>query len=100
MIIAMDNDEKGQAAAQKIYKSLRELSLNCEIKNLYGRFKDANEALLKDKTEFINTLTASTTEMEQSMSCADDEDFILSLYRRLSAKDKEAIKKAMSSLVA
>ena len=100
MIIAMDNDEKGQAAAQKIYKSLRELSLNCEIKNLYGRFKDANEALLKDKAKFIEALTASTAEMEQNMSCADDEDFILSLYRRLSAKDKEAIKKAMSALVA
>ena len=100
MIIAMDNDENGQAASQKIYKSLRELSLNCEIKNLYGNFKDANEALLKDKAGFISALTASTTEMEQSMSSSDEEDFILSLYRRLSAKDKEAIKKAMSALVA
>ena len=100
MIIAMDNDDKGQASAQKIYKSLRELSLSCIIKNLYGRFKDANEALLKDKANFIEALTVSTTEMEQSMSCINDEDFILSLYRRLSAKDKEAIKKAMSSLVA
>lgn len=100
VIIAMDNDDKGVIAANKIYRSLRELSIYCEIQNLYGRFKDANEALLKNRAEFSSTLEKACKLISADTTAKDDEDFILSLYRRLSREDKEKIRKTISALVA
>ena len=100
VIIAMDNDDNGLAAANKIYQALREMSINCEIHNLYGKYKDANEALLKNRAQFIKNIQNACQNLIKGNESKDDEDFILSLYRKLSSEDKEKIRKTISALVA
>lgn len=100
VIIAMDNDDNGLAAANKIYRALREMSVSCEIHNLYGKYKDANEALLKNRAQFIKNIQNACQNLIKGNESKDDEDFILSLYRKLSNEDKEKIRKTISALVA
>ena len=78
----------------------RVISINCEINNLYGKYKDANEALLKNRAQFIKNIQNACQNLIKGNESKDDEDFILSLYRKLSSEDKEKIRKTISALVA
>lgn len=49
LIIALDNDDKGRAAADTLEKGLRGLEIPFYRLNPYGECKDANEALIKDR---------------------------------------------------
>lgn len=56
-IIALDNDEAGQKKTAKIAAALRALGIPFAIgRNLYGKHKDANEALCRDKSAFISAV--------------------------------------------
>ena len=53
LIIALDHDEAGEAAADALAAELTEKGIDYIMAtDLYGDYKDANEALTKDKAEF------------------------------------------------
>ena len=49
LILALDNDEAGKAAQEKLQTELEALTIKCKAVNLYGTHKDANEALQSDR---------------------------------------------------
>jgi replicative DNA helicase len=53
LIIALDNDEAGEAAAGKLIEGLKTLNIAFYKYNPYGDHKDANEALTADREAFI-----------------------------------------------
>lgn len=62
LVLALDNDDAGKAAAEKLAADLKALSVDFVIYNPYGSCKDANEALLKgDLKENINIFAGITT---------------------------------------
>lgn len=52
LIIAMDNDEAGEKAAQELTDGLERLKIPFYRVNPFGKYKDANEALLADRDIF------------------------------------------------
>lgn len=52
LIIALDNDEAGDKAAQELTEGLQELNIPFYRLNPYGEHKDANEALQADREAF------------------------------------------------
>ena len=78
VIIALDNDESGQEAGRKLENSLRGLKMDAYAVNPYGRYKDANEALLND-TDAFNGFIADATYKE---------DFLQFINEQYSARAK------------
>lgn len=60
MIIALDNDEAGQKASKELTEGLQGLSIPCYVFNPCGQYKDANEALQRDR----EALTIAVAEAE------------------------------------
>ena len=56
-VVSLDNDKAGQNAAEKLLTELREANYEAYIANISGEYKDANEALMSDKTFFAKILT-------------------------------------------
>lgn len=52
LIIALDNDEAGQRASRELIEGLQELNIPCYSFNPCGEYKDANEALQRDREAF------------------------------------------------
>lgn len=52
LIIAMDNDDAGKKATEKLTKGLEELGLEYYAFNINGEYKDSNEALNQDRGIF------------------------------------------------
>ena len=52
LVLALDNDEKGQEAQEKLEKRLEEMGVEYYIYNPAGEHKDANEALTADRASF------------------------------------------------
>lgn len=63
IILALDNDEGGQNAAKALEKEIKSMGISCVTENIYGSFKDANEALVKDKSSFKGRAEAVEAEM-------------------------------------
>ena len=53
LIIALDNDEAGQRAGRELAEGLQGLNIPCYSFNLCGEYKDANEALQRDREALI-----------------------------------------------
>lgn len=64
LIIALDNDEAGQEAAEKLQKGLQEMGIISYRLNPYGEHKDANEALTADKEAFTMAVHEALKEAE------------------------------------
>lgn len=60
LIIALDNDEAGQRASRELIEGLQGLNIPCYSFNPCGEYKDANEALQRDR----ETLTIAVEEAE------------------------------------
>lgn len=60
LIIALDNDEAGQRASRELTEGLQGLNIPCYSFNPCGQYKDANEALQRDK----EALTIAVEEAE------------------------------------
>ena len=56
-VIALDNDNAGQTAAEKLLAILQESNYEAYIVNISGEYKDANEALTNDKAFFEKKLS-------------------------------------------
>ena len=52
LIIALDNDEAGQRASRELTEGLQGLNIPCYSFNPCGEYKDANEALQRDREAF------------------------------------------------
>lgn len=52
LIIALDNDEAGHRASRELTEGLQELNIPCYSFNPCGEYKDANEALQRDREAF------------------------------------------------
>jgi len=48
-ILMLDNDEKGKMWQEILYTKLKEIGINVEKSNALGKYKDANEFLIKDR---------------------------------------------------
>lgn len=65
-LIALDNDDAGRQAAEKLKKDLEKHNLKGYILNeIYGKYKDANEFLQANKEEFIKAVKGAK-EMTES----------------------------------
>ena len=60
LIIALDNDEAGQRASREVIEGLQGLNIPCYSFNPCGEYKDANEALQRDR----EALTIAVEEAE------------------------------------
>lgn len=60
LIIALDNDEAGQRASRELTEGLQGLNIPCYSFNPCGQYKDANEALQRDR----EALTIAVAEAE------------------------------------
>lgn len=60
LIIALDNDEAGQRASRELIEGLQGLNIPCYSFNPCGEYKDANEALQRDR----EALTIAVEEAE------------------------------------
>ena len=60
LIIALDNDEAGQRASKELTEGLQGLNIPCYSFNPCGQYKDANEALQRDR----EALTIAVEEAE------------------------------------
>ena len=60
LIIALDNDEAGQRAGRELAEGLQRLNIPCYSFNPCGQYKDANEALQRDR----EALTIAVEEAE------------------------------------
>ena len=52
-ILMLDNDEKGKMWQEILYNKLKEIGINVEKSNALGKYKDANEFLIKDREKFL-----------------------------------------------
>lgn len=59
-IIALDNDSAGNSAREQLIKGLKEKSIEYYTLNPCGTHKDPNEALQKDREQFIKTVKEIT----------------------------------------
>lgn len=64
LVLALDNDEAGQKAADKFAEELTKRKVPFYRENIYGEHKDANEALLYDKEAFSAAI-AGVNDREQ-----------------------------------
>lgn len=62
LIIALDNDESGEKAAKALSEELTALEIPFLKTNPYGDAKDANEALIAHREEFIEQVSKATEE--------------------------------------
>ena len=53
-ILMLDNDEKGKMWQEILYTKLKEIGINVEKSNALGKYKDANEFLIKDREKFLS----------------------------------------------
>ena len=84
LVIALDNDEAGQAAADELAQLLKPLGVPFLQANISGGHKDANEALTANRSEFIATIRA--TERQAMDAAARDKEREREEYRNRSAK--------------
>lgn len=59
LILALDNDEAGINATEKLADELTKIGVEYVEANITNEFKDANEALVKDRETFIQNVTVA-----------------------------------------
>jgi replicative DNA helicase len=73
LILALDNDESGNAAAAKISAELEQLKITFhKPTNLYGAAKDANEAMMADKDALLAAMNEAISAAAAAVQEARD----------------------------
>lgn len=72
MVILPDNDEAGISAAEKLKEALTEEGIESSVANIFGKYKDANEMLVKDRKTL--QLLVNVLGSKPAFSPASDED--------------------------
>lgn len=65
LILALDNDDPGRKAANDLSGALKEIGVKHIIFNVSGKYKDANEALCKDKPLFLKAFQEAIKKAEE-----------------------------------
>lgn len=74
-IIALDNDDAGRRATEKLARGLENLRIRYSIANPAGEYKDANEALVKDRPGFADRVRkAERAELDAETNAAHLDD--------------------------
>jgi len=81
LILALDNDEAGRVTTERLARRLEQLRIKYTIANPAGKYKDANEALVKDRRGFIARVRqAERAELDAETNAAHLDD----LYKAFS----------------
>jgi len=56
LILALDNDNAGRFTSEKLAYEMKLIGKEVHIANLYDKYKDANEILIKDKDLFVKNI--------------------------------------------
>lgn len=83
LVLALDNDEKGQQATEKLERALEELGLTTYRHNPAGEHKDANEALLADREAFAQAVAHAERLEEEALEAEREEYTKTSAYSHL-----------------
>ena len=75
LIIALDNDEAGQRASRELTEGLQELNIPCYSFNPCGEYKDANEALQRDR-EALTIAVADAEHLQDEEEQAKREAYL------------------------
>lgn len=74
LILALDNDEVGEKSSKEIAEELTSLQIPyIESDNLYGEYKDANEAHTMNQEAFLRAIEATVQEAEEELTRAERE---------------------------
>lgn len=85
LVLALDNDEAGRTASEKLAKELDRLQVKYYTYNPFGDHKDANEALIADR-EALNRAVTQTADQLDKLAKAEEE-------KRLKAEREEYFSK-------
>lgn len=72
LIIALDNDEAGQKASRELTEGLQALNIPCYGFNPCGQYKDANEALQRDREGFTMAVAEAETLQDEAEQAKKD----------------------------
>lgn len=78
LILALDKDEAGERAEENLARALDDIGQKYYRLDIYGNSKDANEALLADKEEFIKVVREAeeqVKELEEAENKAEAEAY-------------------------
>lgn len=62
IILCLDNDTAGKAAAGRLKEGLERLNISYVDADIAGAYKDPNDALVKDKDSFLQAIRAAQTQ--------------------------------------
>ena len=96
-VICLDNDEKGQAAAQKIRDGLQRLEIPFISADICGQYKDPNEHLQKDRAGFIEAVQKAQ-ENARRLSIDSGETDIDEFFNIVSTEQYKAIPTGIEAL--
>lgn len=85
-ILCLDADEEGKKAEEKLAQGLEELNITYYRYNITGACKDANEALLLNREEFIKNIKAAE-QMHQEAEAAKLEAIRQEYYKTNAAEN-------------
>lgn len=83
LVLALDNDAKGQEATEKLEKALEELGLTSYRHNPAGDYKDANEALIADREAFTRAVAHAERLEEEALEAEREAYMLTSSYNHL-----------------
>lgn len=83
LVLALDNDEKGQTTTQKLEEELAKLGVPTYRLNPAGEYKDANEALIKDRKAFTQAVAHAERLEEEALEAEREEYLKTSSYSHL-----------------
>lgn len=75
IILALDGDDAGRDASDKLKNTLTALDVLCVSADIYGSHKDANEALLADRDKFQRSVEDAVKDCENAF--ADEKETYL-----------------------
>ena len=83
LVLALDNDEKGQEATEKLAQKLEELSVPFYRLDPYNGLKDANTALLADREAFTQAVAYAEHLEEEDLEAEREEYYKTSSYSHI-----------------
>ena len=83
LVLALDNDEKGQQATEKLEEELDKLGVQTYRLNPAGDHKDANEALVADREAFTQAVAHAENIEEEALEAEREEYLKTASYNRL-----------------
>lgn len=83
LVLALDNDDKGQIATEKLAKALEGLGVPFYKLDPYGGLKDANTALLADREAFTMEVARAEKIEEEALKAEKEEYLKTSSYSHL-----------------